>query len=239
MSDCERFDRIAQEKWATVRANRSGRSYQKSNCEQITQVAHDKWATVSDSLRLLTKNEQMSDSLNNNNNCFIYVFYFKKLAIRSSPLFKWAMWANRSGRSPKMSDVSKLLRSLTIMSDHEQFAQVAHQKWTNEQITWFFERIAHWLIFRKNEHFAQKTDERIPSPVIKLQYRTNAKSKRNIYILWVLIERRIESFTEDIFLLKLNELGPWTKQINLQFQNFHYRTETKTFKTVSSLIGWR
>ena len=29
---------------------------------------------------------------------------------------KWAMWANRSGRSPKMSD-------------HERFAQVAHQKW--------------------------------------------------------------------------------------------------------------
>ena len=47
---------------------------------------------------------------------------------------KWAMWANRSGRSPKMSD-------------HERFAQVAHQKWANEWITHFFERIAHSLIF--------------------------------------------------------------------------------------------
>ena len=33
---------------------------------------------------------------------------------------KWAMWANRSGCSPKMSN-------------HEQFAQVAHEKWVNEQ----------------------------------------------------------------------------------------------------------
>ena len=30
-------------------------------CEQITQVAHQKWATMSDLLRLLTKNEQMSE----------------------------------------------------------------------------------------------------------------------------------------------------------------------------------
>ena len=44
------------------------------------------------------------------------------------------MWANRSGRSPKMSH-------------NEWFAQVAHQKWTNEQIACFFERIAHSLIF--------------------------------------------------------------------------------------------
>ena len=30
-------------------------------CEQITQVAHQKWATMSDLLRLLTKNERMSE----------------------------------------------------------------------------------------------------------------------------------------------------------------------------------
>ena len=34
-----------------------------SDCEQIDQVAHDKWATVSDSLRSLMINEQMSDLL--------------------------------------------------------------------------------------------------------------------------------------------------------------------------------
>ena len=56
------------------------------------------------------------------------------------------------GRSPKMTD-------------HERIAQVAHQKWANEWIARFFERIAHALIFsQKNKRFAQKTDERIPSP---------------------------------------------------------------------------
>ena len=45
-------------------------------------------------------------------------------------------WAIRSGLSPKMSN-------------HEQIAQVAHQKWANEQIASFFEQIAHMLIFWK------------------------------------------------------------------------------------------
>ena len=44
------------------------------------------------------------------------------------------MIANRSGHSPKMSH-------------HEQIAQVTHQKWPNEQIAHFFERIDHSLIF--------------------------------------------------------------------------------------------
>ena len=66
---------------------------------------------------------------------------------------KWAMWANHSGRSPKMSH-------------NEWFAQVAHQKWTNEQIACFFERIAHSLIFLQKKVICseEKTDERIPSP---------------------------------------------------------------------------
>ena len=57
------------------------------------------------------------------------------------------MWANSSGRSPKMSDVSESLRSLTKNERCERIAQVAHQKWANEWIACFFERIAHSLIF--------------------------------------------------------------------------------------------
>ena len=57
-----------------------------SDFEWFAQIAQDKWVTMSDSLRLLTKNEQP--------------------------------WASRSGRSPKKSD-------------HEQFAQVSHQKCAN------------------------------------------------------------------------------------------------------------
>ena len=45
-------------------------------------------------------------------------------------------WAIRSGRSEEMSD-------------REQIAQVAHQKWANEWIAHFFEWIAHLLIFGK------------------------------------------------------------------------------------------
>ena len=53
---------------------------------------------------------------------------------RSFPLFWRAMWVNRSGCSEEMSDC-------------EQIAQVAHQKWANEWIAHFFEWIAHSLIF--------------------------------------------------------------------------------------------
>ena len=49
---------------------------------------------VSESLRSLTKNERCEQ-------------------IAQVAHQKWAMWANRSGRSPKMSDVSESLRSLT------------------------------------------------------------------------------------------------------------------------------
>ena len=82
-----------------------------------------------------------------------------------------------------MSDVSEFLRTLTKneqpwaicsgrsqkMSDHEQIAQVAHQKWGNEQIARFYEQIAHSLTYlnfsQKKKRFTQKTNERIPSLV--------------------------------------------------------------------------
>ena len=50
--------------------------------------------------------------------------------------------------------MSELLRSLT----------------KNERIVCYFEQIAHSPIFsQKNERFAQKTDERIPSPALSEQ----------------------------------------------------------------------
>ena len=58
-------------------------------------------------------------------------------------------WAICSGRSEEMSDC-------------ERIAQVTYQKWANELIARFFERIAHFL--PENERFARKTDEQIPSP---------------------------------------------------------------------------
>ena len=72
-----------------------------------------------------------------------------------------------------VSDVSESLRSLTKneqpwaicsgyspkISNHEQIVQAAHQKWPNEQITCFFERIAHLLIF------LQKTSDSLRKPM--------------------------------------------------------------------------
>ena len=68
---------------------------------------------------------------------------------------KWAMGANRSGRSPKLSD-------------HEWFAQVTHQKWAtmseslrsltkNERIAFFWANCSFAHSFAKNDRFAQKT----------------------------------------------------------------------------------
>ena len=62
-----------------------------------------------------------------------------------------------------MSDVNKLLRSLTKnkrpwaigsgrseeMSDRERIAQVSYQKWVNEWIAHFFEQITHSLIYEQ------------------------------------------------------------------------------------------
>ena len=45
------------------KANRSGRSPKMSNHEQFAQVAHQTWATMSESLKSLTKNVWMSESL--------------------------------------------------------------------------------------------------------------------------------------------------------------------------------
>ena len=66
--------------------------------------------------------------------------------IAQVPHQKLVMWVNHSGRSLKMSD-------------HERIAQVAHQKWANERIARFFERIAHSLIF------SQKTSDLLRKPM--------------------------------------------------------------------------
>ena len=49
-----------------------------------------------------------------------------------------------------VSDVSESLRSLTKNEWCERIAQVAHQKWANEWIGRFFERITHLLNFGQN-----------------------------------------------------------------------------------------
>ena len=164
-------------------ANRSGRSCQKRDCERIPQVAHDKWATVSELLRLLMSKERLSA---NCSGCsgqmsirewIAQVAHVKRETV--SELLRSLMtnerpWAICSDCSGQMSDVSESLRSLTknerpwairsgrspnmsLWVNHSFF-------WVNGSLAHFFERIAHLLFFSKNKQFAQKTDERIPSP---------------------------------------------------------------------------
>ena len=145
-------------------ASRSNRSVQMSDCELIAQVAHDKRGTVSESIRSLmtkrltvsnllrslvikermsvffrsfalslTKNQQFALKNLNKIVSFVnfFVSFFKQWAKCSFP---------RSGCSPKLRDC-------------ERFALVPHQKYANEQIARFFERITYSLIF------SQKTSD--------------------------------------------------------------------------------
>ena len=59
---CEWIAQVAHQKWA-MWANPSGRSPKMRNHEWLAQVAQRKWAIMSESLRSLTKNERMSESL--------------------------------------------------------------------------------------------------------------------------------------------------------------------------------
>ena len=70
-----------------------------------------------------------------------------------------------------MSNVRESLRSLTKMSDHERFSQKLgtlreslRSLTKNEQIARFLCEALIRSFFAKNEQFAQKTDERMPSP---------------------------------------------------------------------------
>ena len=133
------------------------RSYAYRSFAHFAQI---KWTTVSDSLRYLRTNEQS--------------------------------WANRSGRSAEMSDceqsaqvaqdkwvtVSDLLRPLMIT---ERMSDSLKKNWLNKSkilfLSMFYIRFLYlkkmsdslipsfwWAMWAKNERFAQKTDERIPSP---------------------------------------------------------------------------
>ena len=59
---CEQIAQGAQKKWA-MWANCSGRLPKMSGHEQFAHIAQRKWVIVSKSLRALTKNEPMSESL--------------------------------------------------------------------------------------------------------------------------------------------------------------------------------
>ena len=136
--------------------------------ERFAQVAHDKWANEQTAQKYLSKNLKSYFLV-----CFILVRLVKKMSDSLIPSFlvcdvseslrsfikKWAMWANRSGCSSKMSN-------------HERFAQVAHQKWATmrESLRSLTknERMRESLVFWENPsfaHFLQKTSDSLRKPL--------------------------------------------------------------------------
>ena len=163
-----------------------------SDCEQIAQVTHVKTETMSDSLRLLMINERAARDKWASCSVFFGLLLFRSqkrvicqkiLKLKSYFLvhfysFFVSFLKNRAIRSfllfYVMSDVSQSLRSLTKNERYEWIAQVAHQKWANEQIDYvahqkwancsvYFYRITHLLIIRS--FFSQKTSDLLRKPM--------------------------------------------------------------------------
>ena len=165
------FAHFIQIKWATVSdslrslktneqlwANCSGRSYQKRDREWI---AHDKWGTGTFLLRSLTKNERFAQQFlaKKSKTIFFSMFYIRFLFLKMCNVSKSLKsltknerpWAIRSGCSPKVSE------------------------WANHLFFWGNHSFAHF--FAKNERFAQKHNEVIPSPDTIPHARTSALNR--------------------------------------------------------------
>ena len=110
----------------------------------------------------------------------------------TSFIFGERPWAIRSGCSPKMSD-------------HEQIPLVAHQKWAIEQIARFLSELLICSFFAKNERFAQKTDERIPSPDCSLI------ASKVTYICFIFIIRQLRK--TNVSVLQLYKYNLFLKTI--------------------------
>ena len=121
---CEQIAQVAHQKWA-MWANRSGRSPKISHHERFAQVPQQKWATMSESLRSLTKNEQMSEALVFLSESLIRSFFRKKRAMRLEN-----RWANsqpcKIERNPLLNTF--YLFELSYIKRHIIFASQQNQR---------------------------------------------------------------------------------------------------------------
>ena len=171
LSDSLRLLKTNEHLWA----NRAGHSRQ--------------WATVSESLRSLMTTE-------------------RPWASRSAH-DKWALWANCSGRSPKMSNPLRSLTKNEQMSESLVFL-------TNRSFAHFF---------AKNTQFAQKTNERISSPET-ISWIENLKFK-NLMTHSLTLDKYRLGRTDDPTLERPDSSKPLTQIL------FHFCRRMVTF------IGWR
>ena len=101
-----------------------------------------------------------------------------------------------------VSDVRESLRWLTKNEGCERITQVAHQKWENAWMAYFFERIAYLLIF------GQKTSNSLGKPMSEfpaLPY-TLAKEKNLTTLSMINILFLYKLLKNQIFLIN----NPWT-----------------------------
>ena len=170
MSDSKQFAQIDQDKWANVSkslkslkgneqswANHSGRSRQKSDHEWFAKLTQRNLADERFAQKVLTK--KILKML------FYYVllkvFYIKNFKKMSESLIfahlpqfcEWiAHFAQNNERCEQMAHFAHqkwatMSDSLRSLRGNEWCKQIAHQKWANEWITHFFERITHSFIF--------------------------------------------------------------------------------------------
>ena len=100
--------------------------------------------------------------------CFIYVFSFKNERFAHSLFFG--------------ERCERFAHSLFFSERCERIAQVAHQKWLTMS-----ESLKSLIFFAKNKRFAQKTDERIPSPVLDGYVGCWTSANRNIIPAFIFI----------------------------------------------------
>ena len=90
-----------------------------------------------------------------------------------------------------VSDVSDHSVRSPKMNDHEQFAQVTHQKWANRRIARFFEQIAYLLIF------SQKTSDSLRKLLSKFPALPGMQT--NLPPFFVLFESSVHQIVANFF----------------------------------------
>ena len=144
MSDCEQFAQITQDKWATVSES--------LRLLMTNELMSELLVCLSESLVRAFAQKKQGDHLKKLTKIIIFVTFFVLLNAHS--LFfneqceriaqvshkKWGMWANRSGRSPKISE------------------------WANWSIFWANRSLAHYSL-----SFLQKTSDLLRKPMSEFQ----------------------------------------------------------------------
>ena len=148
MSNCERITQVAQDKWAIRSKSLRSLMTNERPRERFAQVAHDKWAIEQFAQKSLAKKSKILffsmfyiRFFHLKNERFAHSLFFNEQCEQIAPVDhqKWAMWANRSSHSPKMSDHERLAQvTHPKMIDHEPITQVAQFFWANRLNRSFF-----------------------------------------------------------------------------------------------------